>query len=530
MDFMFFRRKTGGGTQLEQAARLRRSGDFAAARKVCEELLRASPGDFAALDLMAGLCADLDDARGGLEWAGRAAAANPAAAGPCYTAGRCHQMAANLPGAEACYRRALEIDPRHVRAHNNLGSVLLMQSRLDEAADAFRAALAIDPDLAQALQNLAGIMRDRAMLERAAAAYRRLADARPDDAYVRNDLGNVYRELGLHRESLAAFDEALRLNPELEEAHFSRSMELLLLGELAAGWRGFEYRFNAKASGTQPRALPGPRWDGAPLRGALLLHAEQGLGDTLQFVRYARLAAARCGEVILECQPPLAELLRPVEGISRVVARGEPLPPFDAHLPLLSAPGVFGTTLENVPWSGPYVRADAERTAQWRRAIAAAAPGAALNVGLCWAGNPLQWDDRKRSTTLDALGGLRDAPGVAFHSLQVGYAAAQADQPPPGMRIVSHSERLRDFRDTAALVEALDLVISVCTSVAHLAGAMGRPTFIMLAHAPDWRWHLGRDDSPWYPGMRLFRQKFDDDWSGVVADVVQALIASKPFR
>jgi ADP-heptose:LPS heptosyltransferase len=207
--------------------------------------------------------------------------------------------------------------------------------------------------------------------------------------------------------------------------------------------------------------------------------------------------------------------------VRRVIAQGEPLPEFGAHAPLMSLPGIFGTTLGNVPWSGPYVHADAGRRAAWRNAMPS--DGARLRVGLVWAGRPQQWDDRKRSISLAMLAPLAGAEGVTFFSLQKGAASAEAIAPPAGMKLVDLSARIADFSDTAALASLLDLVITIDTSVAHLAGAMGLPVWVLTAHAPDWRYHLGRDDNPWYPSMRLMRQERDGDWSGAIERAAEAL-------
>jgi len=208
-------------------------------------------------------------------------------------------------------------------------------------------------------------------------------------------------------------------------------------------------------------------------------------------------------------------------GVQRVIAQGETLPAFAAHAPLLSLPGIFGTTLDSVPWTGPYVHADASRVASWRDALL---PDESwLRVGLVWAGRPQQWDDRKRTISLAMLAPLAAVTGVTFYSLQKGPAAAEAAAPPPGMKLVDPSARIADFSDTAALASLLDLVVTIDTSVAHLAGAMGLPVWVLTAHAPDWRYHLGREDNPWYPTMRLFRQQRDGDWTGAIARVAAAL-------
>ena len=511
---------------LQQAEAAYERGDLEASRRLCETVLARAPG-VRAQCLMAAIAADAGRTEEGLEWTRRAQGTDPSAAGPHYVAGRLWQGAGRLAEAEASYRRAIALQPGHARAYNNLGGVLHMRGDLDGALAAYRKALDLEPSLAQANQNYASIVRDTGVLERAAEGYRRETLANPRDALAFNDLGNTLRELGRHDEALAAYGQALAIDPQLADAHFSRAFVLLLRGEYAEGWREYEWRWRIPAFNAPARRFAAPIWDGSPVNGALLLHAEQGLGDTLQFVRYARLAAARCDALTLECQPELRALMAGVAGVARVVARGEPLPPFAAHAPLMSLPARFGTTLEDLPWDGPYVRADAQRAERWRSALDADAAnfGAArLRVGLVWAGRPQQWDDRKRSISLAAMVPLARAAGVHFYSLQVGGAAAQAATPPADMRLIDHTARIADFSDTAALASRLDLLITIDTSVAHLGGAMGLPTWVLVARAPDWRYHLERSDNPWYPTMRLFRQTRDGDWSDAIEAAAAALV------
>ena len=268
------------------------------------------------------------------------------------------------------------------------------------------------------------------------------------------------------------------------------------------------------------RKLPQPLWTGEDLAGkTILLHHEQGLGDTIQFMRYAPLVAARGARIVLELQPALVRLAAGFQGTMEIVAAGSPLPPFDFHCPLLSLPERFATDLATIPVAIPYLVPETEATARWRRQLA---PGAGLKIGLVWAGNPAHQDDRKRSLPLERLMPLLKVPGLRWFSLQVGERAGDIARLPGGM-ITDLSQNLTDLAETAAAIANLDLVVAVDTSVVHLAGALGRPVWVLLPFAPDWRWMLGRDDSPWYPSLRLFRQKRPDDWDAVVAKVRRAL-------
>jgi hypothetical protein len=256
-----------------------------------------------------------------------------------------------------------------------------------------------------------------------------------------------------------------------------------------------------------------------------LLHSEQGFGDTIQFIRYAPLLARQGARVVVECQPELRSLLRGVEGVQHLLAQGEPLPPFDLHAPLLSLPLAFGTRLGSIPAQVPYLKADPALAEAWRGKVAG--DGRRLKIGLAWAGSPARKGDRQRSVSLSALAPLAAVKGADFYSLQKGPAAEQAKNPPPEMRLMDLTAELKDFADTAALIASLDLVISVDTAVAHLAGAMARPVWTLLEFVPAWRWLLDREDSPWYPTMRLFRQPSRGDWGSVVRRVAEALAARR---
>lgn len=510
---------------LGAARTARQAGELDRARQRCAELLAMDPDDAAALVLLAELEADAGDAAAGRRAAARALVREPDSGAAHYVMGRLHELEGALAEAEASYRAALRCAPRQARAHNNLGCVLHMQGRLEEALACYRAAIGIDPALPEARQNIAAIERDAGGIRLAANGYRRQVEVNPRDADAWTNLGNALRELGELDAAMHALGRAIEAAPSHAEAGFSRALLRLLMGDYAAGWPEHEAsRWRLPSHATQRARHPEPIWDGRRLPGGtILLHAEYGLGDTLQFVRYAPLVAERCARVVLECQAGLVTLMRGVRGIDQVVALDTGVPAFDAHAPLMSLPAIFGTTQDTIPWDGPYVRpmhtgADAPPPLP---------PSAGLRVGLAWAGRPEQWDDRKRSISLDLLAPLAAVPGVTFYSLQKGAAAAHAASPPPGMRLVDLNGLTRDFSD-ACYIGEFDLVISVDTSVAHLAGAMGAPTWVLVAYAPDWRYHLGREDNPWYPTMRLFRQPADGDWHGAIAAVAAALRAHPP--
>jgi hypothetical protein len=339
--------------------------------------------------------------------------------------------------------------------------------------------------------------------------------------------GNALMALQRHQAALDSFALAQHHDPGHVDAHWNEALCRLALGDYREGWRKHEWGWAAGQRGMR-RDYGSPLWLGeTPIAGGtLLLHAEQGMGDTLQFCRYANLAADIGAKVILEVQPDLVRLLRRMAKVGAVVANGEALPAFDRHTALLSAPLAFSTRLDSIPGRLPYLHADPLATATWRTRLAALPRPW---IGLVWAGDPRPDQpaahrvDRMRSMPLAAMRDLAQVPGVSFISLQKGTAAAQAAAPPPGLRIFDWTDELQDFADTADLTAALDLVISVDTATAHLAGAIGRPVWVLSRHNGCWRWLLDRSDSPWYPTARIFRQTAPGDWAGVMRDVVAAL-------
>jgi len=437
-----------------------------------------------------------------------------------YKRGIAHQDAGRIAEAEASYRQSLALDAGQSKAYNNLGCVLQMQGRLDEAVAAFRRALEIDPSLAQAQQNLGALTGGRALLEQAVEGYRRQSEAEPRNALVCHDLGNAYRELGRMEEAIGAFDEGIRRDPQCAEAHWARALALLHMGRWQEAWPCTDWRFKVKGLGPRDRGFGKPVWDGSHLgEGTLLLHAEQGLGDSLLFARYASLAARRCRTLIVECQKPLVRLFGSLEGPAQVLAWDAPLPAFDAHLPLMSLPGIFGTSPQTVPWSGPYLKASPQKARDWS---VLRVPGL-RQVGIVWSGQVGQGDNRRRSLSLAALAPLSAVDGIRFVSLQKDEPARELAKPPGGMDVIDIGPQLNDFADTAGAIANLDLVISVDTSVANLAGAMGVPVWVLVRRDPDWRWLGEAGKTPWFPTARVFRQEEEGAWEPVVRRVAAEL-------
>lgn len=425
--------------------------------------------------------------------------------------------------AVACYRQALVLRTDYAEAENNLGGALQELGRYEEAVGHFREALRLRPDFAEAHGGLAMALVRLDQLEAAEACCREALRLKPELATAHLSLGFILSEQGRREEALDCCQRALDLQPELADARKNRSLIWLLEGKLTEGWAEYEWRW--KCPELPERPFTQPLWDGSPLTGrTLLLHAEQGLGDTLQFIRYAPLAAERGARIVVACQRPLLPLLGRMPGVAGWVAQGDPLPPFDLHAPLMSLPRIFGTTLENVPAATPYLSADPALVERWRGELAAIE---GFRIGIAWQGSRNYRRDRYRSVPLEKFAPLAEVPGVRLISLQKGPGAEQVAALAGRFEVVDLSERLDTaggaFMDTAAVMTLVDLVITTDTAVPHLAGALGVPVWVALSSNPDWRWLLDRDDSPWYPTMRLFRQSHRGEWSDVFERMAAAL-------
>jgi tetratricopeptide (TPR) repeat protein len=416
--------------------------------------------------------------------------------------------------------RAVELRPDAHESHTNLGHVLLRAARSAEAAREFRRAAELSPDLAANHINLAAALDQLDDVEgsiESAERAMRLGAASPE-LFI--NVSSLYRKRMDYRTAVTFADRALALNPNLAAAHGSKGLALLGLGDYAAGFAEYEWRWRCDTFTTASRDFGRPMWDGSDPSGrTILVHTEQGFGDVIQFARYVPMLAARGAKVMLECHPSLRPLLQSLAGVVRVIPAGMSWPDFDMHLPLLSLPRVFGTTINSIPAQVPYLSADAARIVLWRDRV----PGPGLKVGLTWWGNSKP--DPARSCPLAALAPLAAVPGVTYFSLQKGDVPADAVAAPAGLRLVDCSKEIKDFSDTAAAIHALDLIITIDTAAAHLAGALGKPTWTLLPRAADWRWMADRADSPWYPTMRLFRQAQQGDWPEVARRVAVELSA-----
>jgi tetratricopeptide (TPR) repeat protein len=433
-----------------------------------------------------------------------------------------------LDGAVVSHRRALEIKPDLAEAHNNLGLALHDFGQYEDAEASFRHALGIKPDFTEAHSNLGVTLKSLGQLDGAVASYWRALEIKPDLAEAHNNLGLALQDLGQYEDAAASYQRALEIKPDFAETHFNLSLLLLSLGQYAEAWPKYEARYQPNFKGRNV-ILPDvtfPQWESEPLNGkSLVIWPEQGFGDEMQFVRYIPLLKIRgVSRITLVCTSPLKVLLGTLEGVDAVVSESEAasLPFHDYWTFSMSLPLHFATTVDTIPAKLPYLSAPLERLNRWHNRL----PKGGLKVGLVWKGSAVHKNDANRSLpSLSILAPLWSVPGITFVSLQKGQGEDEAATPPTGQPIVHMGSGIQDFADTAAIVAQLDLVICIDTAIAHLAGALGKPCWVLLpAHGTDWRWLQERTDSPWYPGvMRLFRQTKAGDWAATISDATQAL-------
>lgn len=543
---------------LTDAIRLHEAGEFSAAEALYRQAVDSAPTDARARRLLGVLICQRGALPEGIALLREAVLLAPTSAACRNSLGEALRAAGRLSDACMCFEQTIRLDPEHFYSWFNLGAALLELGPLERAEECLRQSLLLRPGWPEAHHNLGFVFAKQGRTEEAIAEYRKALAVRPENAETLNNLGTVLFDLGAGDvvAAIACYESALRLEPEhrnallnqgnalatvgridaaidrftqliaLEpqhsNAHFNRAVLWLKQGNFAQGWPEYEWRVTQ--GGVRPRGFEVPRWDGSPLQGrTILLYAEQGLGDTLQFIRYAPLVREQGGRVVVECQAAVRALLETAPGIDELVVVGDRLPAFDVESPLMSLPGIFKTTLDKVPAPVPYLAAEQARSDEWRRLIST--DGARLRIGIAWQGSKVNQDDQFRSMRLAEFEPLARLDGVRLYSLQKEPGAEQIDE----FRDVWPMEDLRarldvdiPFADTAALMESLDLVVTSDTSIAHLAGALGRPVWVALQSDCDHRWLLDPSDTPWYPTMRLFRQPARGKWSEVFAEIAAA--------
>jgi Flp pilus assembly protein TadD len=435
-----------------------------------------------------------------------------------YFLGHLTYLRGRLGDAAWLLTHALTIDPNHARAHNDLGETLRRLGRLEEALPHLERAIALEPTLAHAYGNLAATLvalnRPEDALHWAQESLRRTTDK----AVAHCDMGSLFGRLNRTKEAIRQYDLALELQPANPRARYFRGLMRLTLGQMPDAWAEHEARLELPAALSGVRDFPGPRWTGGQdLSGrTILLSAEQGFGDTIQFVRYVPLIAARGATILLEVQPGLGKLCATIAGVAHVFEIGDALPAFDLHCSLMSLPAAFGTDLHGIPSTIPYLTADPAIMAEWASALG---PWRKMRVGLAWSGSSQHAADRNRSISLALLGPLLRRTDITCHVIQRDIQDADRQTMINFPNLADHSTALTDFAQTAALVASMDMIVTVDTALAHLAGALNMSTWVMLAHSADWRWMRDRDDSPWYPSLRLFHQTQRGDWHGVIEQV-----------
>lgn len=563
---------------LREAGALYNAGRYPEAEQVCRAMLDAQANEFGALNLLGIITARTGRTEESAQLLARAVAASPKDPGIRNNFGNVLRRLGRFDEALKQYDRALQIEPRYAEAHNNRGNALKELGRFDEALQSYERALRIKPeypeahynrgvtlhedlrlpeqalasyeralqiapDYFDALNNRGSALRDLDRFEEALQSYERALQIKPDHVDVCSNRGLVLQSLQRLDAALASYDRALAVDPAAAGARLNRSMALLLNGDFAQGWSEYEWRWKPADRQLHQQRLGAARpWlgDASLADKTLLLIGEQGLGDTIQFCRYASVIAELGARIILAAPKPLHDILGTLAGVARVVTDDEPLPACDYYCFLLSLPLALKTTLSTIPAQVPYLSASAQKAAYWAEKLG---PRSTLRVGLVWSGGfradqPELWSvNNRRNIALTKLAPLAH-PGVEFFSLQKGQPAeaeleeltARGWDGPP---LRDFTGEFADFADTAALISQLDLVISVDTSTAHLAAAMGKPVWILNRFDTCWRWLLDRNDSPWYPTVRLYRQERPGDWDGVVRKIVadlEALVRTTKFQ
>lgn len=511
---------------LEQGAALLAGGRFHEALALYGQLLQRDPASADARQGLAQACAGAGDAWAAVAWLADACRVAPADPAPAH---RLAELLLNLKQHD----QALPVYQRLYHQHNardratllHYGFCLEHTGDLDGAVRLYREAIAQEPDFMEAHVDLAGVLWRVEDHAGALAHAQRAVAIAPQHPYAVRILGTALLHMNQLDEAQAKLRRALELQPGFPLAAVDLSLALLLAGKLEEGWAQYSARWSDAVRMARPRFYnPALEWQGPqrqPIKGKrIIVYAEQGLGDVIHFIRYVRLLQADGATVVAVVQPELVTLLEGMPGL-RCFKPGADDVVADCHVALLDLPMHYGTTLANIPAQVPYLQTQAAKVAQWRERLK---PWAGQRkVGIAWAGSPTQVNNRNRSMPLSALAPLLDVKGVQCFSLQKGPGGAFTDMTPDAQALVDLTGEWRDFSDSAAMIECLDLVITVDSAVAHLAGALGKPVWMLLAPNPDWRWLLEREDSPWYPTMRLFRRGFGEDRAGQVGRVVGAL-------
>jgi tetratricopeptide (TPR) repeat protein len=519
-------------TLFKQGLELHQQGQLAQANQIYAQVLALQPVHFDALHLSGVIAAQSKNSALAVELIGKAIEINPKNAAAYSNRGNALKELKRMDEALTSYDRAIEIKPDYADAHSNRGNALKELKRMDEALTSYDKAIAIKPEYAEAYYNRGIALQELKRLEEALVSYDKAIAIKPDYAAAYYNRGIALKELKRYEEALVSNDKAIAVKPDYAEAFWNKSLTLLLTGQFSQGWELYEWRWKNEKTGLKQRNFPQPLWLGTEdIAGkTILLHAEQGLGDTIKFCRYAKLVKALGARVILEVPKALLGLLSGLDGVDELIVMGKALPPFDYHCPLMSLPLAFKTTLESIPNKIPYIQSNISNQNKWQERIGETG----FKIAICWQGSTKGKVDVGRSFPVSLFEGLAQIYGVRLISLQKNEGVEQLKSLPVGMSVETLPDGFDNgenaFLDSAAVMKCMDLVITSDTALTHLAGALGVKTWLPLKYVPDWRWMLERRDSPWYPNHRLFRQKTIDDWISVFMEMeteLKYLVSSK---
>lgn len=506
---------------MARAGQLYSAGKLPEAAQLCRQVITREPNHADAMVMLAVICMHGGDNRSAVTHLKKAISLRPNVAEFHVNLAPALQALGRYDEAIATCRRAIELNGNLLGAYHNLAQAHQSSLHFDLAEEASRKTISLQPSYAPAHNLLALSLQCQERAEEAEAAARKAIELAPAFPQAWSTLCMVLMDQGRLGEAIAAVEQAIKLRPMMATAHYNHATALLLTGKLDEGFAEYEWRWQCPWYDDLNRQYPSLPWNGRPLPGkTILLHAEQGFGDVIQMIRYVPLVAERCGKVIVACQKELHRLLANVPGISKLIDVDNRDERFDAHLAIMSLPHIMGTRLETIPSQSPGLHTDAGLCELWSRRMSGVAGN--RRVGVAWAGNPLHGNDRNRSIALPRFAPLADVSKITWYSLQKSPAGASALMPLP---LIDFTSEFDDFAATAAFISNLDLIITADTAVAHLAGAMGKPVWVLLPFAPDWRWMRDRTDSPWYPTARLFRQPARGEWTSVIASVREALLS-----
>ena len=509
---------------IKVAVQHHQAGRLEQAEELYRLVLQNAPDHPVALHSLGVLLSQKGENQLAVELISKAIASNPQMPQYHNTLGLVFEALGKSDEAIKAYQEATKLAPHFAEAFHNMAIALQSQGCFDAAIENCKRAISIRPDYASAYNTIGYCLDMQGRDDEAIENYSKAVQLAPDYAEAYNHLGTVCAAHGRYDEAIENYKRAIQIDPDYAETHWNLAPALLVTGRLEQGWKEYQWRLSADLGMlTYPHHYEQPRWDGRPFVGKrLLVHYEQGIGDTIHFVRYVPMVKDRGGTVILEVRKSLYNLLRGFGGVDELIEASfdsKPRVDFDLHVSLMDLPGIFGTTLETVPADVPYIFADPAEVEFWRSRFS----GPDFKVGIVWSGSPMYERNHLRACKLTDFAGLSAIDGVKLYALQKGQPADQIAALAGEIQVVNLGEQFDDFSDTAAAIENLDMVISTDTSVPHLAAAMGKPVWLLLCCASEWRWLLDRDDSPWYPTIRIFRQTKANYWDDVFARVAEQL-------